>query len=222
MQLDDWKQAWAAHGAKLERALAINEHLLRESTARKARFALAPYAFWRGVEVAVGVVSITAIARVLADHGADARYLVVAGSLAAFAVAMTALAAYLLVRVVRLDYARPVTAIQREIEHVKLVEYRAFLWAMLGGFAMWLPALLVLFEALTGVDALARVHLQWLAGNVAIGVLVLALGLAWSRRYVERPDLSPWARRVVDALSGRALRSVQRHLAELATFERGD
>jgi DNA-directed RNA polymerase specialized sigma24 family protein len=44
----------------------------------------------------------------------------------------------------------------------------------------------------------------------------------WSRRYVERPGLGPRARRILDAVSGRSLRSATVHLAELASFVRDD
>ncbi len=37
--LDDLKRVWAEHGAVLERSLAINERLLRETMLRKVRFA---------------------------------------------------------------------------------------------------------------------------------------------------------------------------------------
>jgi hypothetical protein len=41
-------------------------------------------------------------------------------------------------------------------------------------------------------------------------------------RPVERPDLGPRARRVVDALSGRSLRAVASHLAEIERFQRAE
>ncbi len=220
MQLDDLKQAWAAHGALLERSLAIDERLLREMLLRKVRLALAPYVLWRALEVALGVAALFIVLPVLAAHLAEPRYVVAAGALAVLTGALTALCAYLLVNGLQLDYGGPVTAIQREVERLKLVEYRAFKWALLGGVVAWLPAALVLFEALTGVDALARVDLPWLVLNLLFGLVVLALGQALSRKHVERSDLGPWARRLVDAVSGRALRSAAGHLAELARFER--
>jgi len=220
MQLDDLKEAWAAHGKTLERSLAIDERLLREVMLRKVRFALAPYVLWRALEVALGIAAMLAVVPVLVAHVAEPRYVVVAGALALFTAGITALTAYLLVNGLQLDYDGPVTALQREVEHLKLVEYHAFKWALLGGVLLWLPAVLVLFEALTGVDALARVDLPYLAMNLVIGLVVLALGQAWSRKYVERSDLSPWARRLVDSLSGRSLRSATGHLAELSSFER--
>lgn len=220
MQLDDLKEAWAAHGALLKQSLAIDERLLREVLLRKVRFALAPYVLGRGLEVVLGVAATLAVASVLAAHAAEPLYLAVAGVLAAFAVGVVALSAYLLVSALQLDYGGPVTAIQRDVERIRLAEYRAFKWALLGGVLLWLPAALVLFEALTGVAALARVDLPWLVANLAFGLVVLALGQALSRKYVERPGLGPRARRLADAVSGRGLRSAAGHLAELSRFER--
>jgi hypothetical protein len=219
MQLDDLKEAWAAHGARLERSLAIDERLLREMLLRKVRFALAPYALWRAIEVALGGIATWAIVRVLTGHLDEPRYLVVTGALAVFAVALTALHAYLLVGVLQLDYAGPVTALQRDVERIRLAEYRALKWALLGGCLFWLPVPIVLLEALTGAELLARVQLSWLAANLAVGLALLAAGQMLSRRYVERPGLGPRARRIVEALSGRGLRSAAGHLAELARFE---
>jgi len=220
MQFDDLKEAWAAHGTMLERSVAIDQRLLRKALLRKVRFALAPYVLWRALEVALGITMLVVVMSVLAARVTEPRYAIVGGALAVLTGAITALCTYLLVNSLKLDYGAPVMEIQRELEHTRLVEYRALKWAVLGGVVAWLPAGLVLFEAMTGVDALARIDLAWLIANVVFGLAFLALGHLLSRRYVERPDLGPRARRLVDALSGRALRSAAGHLAELARFER--
>lgn len=220
MQLDDWKGAWAAHGAVLERSLAIDERLLRAVQLRKVRLSLAPYVLGRALEVVLGVALLLAVVPVLVAHVAEPRYVVAGGALAVLTVWLSALCAYLLVSSLQLDYGGPVTVLLRDVERIKLVEYRAFKWALCGGVLCWLPCLLVLFEALTGVDALARVPLPFLVVNLVFGLVVLAAGLVWSKRTVERSDPAPWARRLVDALSGRSLRRALGHLAELARFER--
>ena len=220
MQLEQWKEAWAAHGTMLERSLAIDERLLREVLLRKVRFALAPYALWRALEVALGLAALFVVLPVLIAHLAEPRYVIAAGALAVFTVGAMVQSAGLLVNGLQLDYGGPVTAIQRDVERIRRAEYRALKWALLGGVVVWLPAALVLFEALTGVDALARVDLAWLALNLVFGFAVLALGQALSKKYVERSDLGPWSRRVMEALSGRGLRRAADHLAELARFER--
>jgi hypothetical protein len=219
MELDDLKGAWAAHTATLERSLAIQQRLLRETLLRRPRLALAPWMIWRALEVALGVAAIGATVPVLLAHAGEPRYAVLVGGLLAFAVIMTALSTHLLVRSLALDWGRPVTAIQREVEQIRIVEYRAIKWALLGGVVFWLPALLVLFEALTGFPVLARVELPWLVANVAFGLVVLALGQALSRRFVERPGLGAGARRVIDAVSGRGLRQAAERLAEVGRFE---
>jgi hypothetical protein len=222
MELDDMKATWAAHGATLERSLRINERLLRELMLRKTRFALAPYVVWRALEVALGAVMLVAVVRVLAAHITEPRYVVVVGALAAVIAGVTALCAYLLVGALTLDHGGAVTAMQRHVERLKLVEYHAFKWVLLGGVLLWLPAALVLLEVMSGVDLLARVNLRWLVGNLAFGAVVVVAGQVWSWRNVERPGRGPRAQRIVDALSGRGLRSAASHLAELAKFERDE
>lgn len=222
MQLDDLKTAWAAHGTLLEKNLRINERLLREVMARKIRSSLAPYLLWRALEAVAGLVVIALVGGVLGAHLGELRYVAMAGIVLAFAVAVTATTIYLLLRAIRLDYSGPLTEVQLAVERLKRIEYRAFKWALLGGIVVWLPAALVLFEALFTVNALARVDLAWLASNVVFGLSLLWLGQLLSRRYVERPDLGPWARRLVDRVSGRSLESVDRHLAELASLARDE
>lgn len=214
--LDDLKQVWASHGAVLERSLAINERLLRETMLREVRFAQAPYLVWRVLEVLFGLVMLLAVMPVLVRHLGEPRYLVVAGPFAVFVVAITAMCVHLLAAALRLDYTGSVAALQRDVASLKLAEYRTLKWALLGGTVGWLPALLLVFEALTGIDALARVDLGFLVANIVFGVVVLAIGMWWSRRYVERAKSS----RIIDALSGRSLRVMEAHLAELAAFER--
>jgi hypothetical protein len=222
MEIDELKAVWAAHGAALERSLVINERLLREMMVRKARRTLAPWLVWRCVEVVLGAMAVFVAAPVLIAHIGELRYVVAAGAATAFLVGMTALAAHQLVVGLTLDDAGAVTAIRRDVERLKLAEYRALVWALLGGIVVWLPVLLVLFEAITGVDALARVDLVWLIANLVFGAGAMAAGLVWSRKNVGRGELGTRAQRIVDALSGRSLRAAISHLDELAQFRRDE
>jgi hypothetical protein len=218
--LDDLRSAWAAHGALLERSLAIDERLLRETLTGKVRRALTPSLLAWAAQALAGAVSLAVLVPLVAAHGAEPRYAVVGGGLALFLAVLTAASTHLLVRGLQLDLGGPVAGLQREVAGLRLLEWRAFTWALLGGVAAWLPALLFAFEVATGVDALARVDLAWLVANVALGVALLLVGRVLSARHVERPDLTPRARRVVDALSGGGLRRASEQLAELGRFVR--
>jgi hypothetical protein len=222
MEFDDLKNAWAAHGAILERSLAIDERLLREVLLRKVRVAMAPHVIWRALEVVFGITSLVLVMPVLVAHLGEPRYMLVGGALGVFTVGMTALCAYLLFKSLMIDYAGAVTTIQRDLEHIRIAEYRVLKWAVLGGVVAWLPAALTLFEAWTGVDALARVEPAWLVSNLVFGLVLLLFAHVLSRRYVEPSDRGPGAHRLMEALSGRALRLAATHLDELARFERDE
>jgi len=220
LELDDLKDLWCAHHAALERSLAIEERLLKEVLLRKVRIALAPSVIYRCLEVAAGLAALVAFVRVLATHLAEPRYVVVAGGLVAFTLAMTVACAALLVRILTLDYSAPVATTQRAVERLKVAEVRTLKWALLGGTVIWLPLALVLFESLTGVGLLARVDAAWLAGNLLVGLALLGFGQVLSRRYVERKGAGTPAHWLVEALSSRPVRSASAHLKELAAFER--
>jgi hypothetical protein len=220
MELDELKSAWKTHGTLLERSLAIDERLLREVVARKVRFALAPFVLWRVLEIALGVAALTAIVPLLAAHLHETRYLLVAGSLGVYLAVVALYSMTQLVHALRIDLTGPVTTIQGDVERLKLLEYRSFRWALLCGIIVWLPALMVPFEIVTGVEVIARCDFGWLAANVLVGIALLALGFWWSKRDVDRAISSPFALRVVDALSGSGLRRANRHLEDLAHFVR--
>lgn len=218
MELDDLRSAWAEHGARLERGLAIDEARLSRSATRRMRRTLVPYVAWLAIEFAIGVALLALVTSVLVVHVDEPRYVVAGGALWVVTFWTTASCAYLAVAGAQLDYAGPVTEIQRDLERMKLVEYRALKWALLGGVLAWLPLSLIVFEAFTGLEALARVELAYLAANLVVGFGVVLAARVLSRRYVERGDARPWARMLVDAASGRGLRKAAARLDELARF----
>ncbi len=220
MQLDELKQIWAAHGAALERSVAIDERLLRELLLGKVRRSLRPFLVWRAVEVALAFGGVLLAAPLLVANLTAPRYLLAVGALLVYLVVFAANGVRLLDLGARLDLTGPVTGMQRHLQRLRFAEFRALEWALFGGVVVWLPALLVLFEVSTGVPALARVDLAWLLGNLGFGAVVLGVGRWWSRRFVRAEALRPWARRLVDAVSGRGLQAAAQQLDELAKFER--
>lgn len=216
--MDDLQQLWARHTALLERSVAIGEQLLHEQTVRKVRGALVPYVVWRALEAGLGLVLLWATSHVVLRHHTSATYLLLGGALLLFTLVGTATSARLALDALRLDYSGPVLRLQEALERQRRREFRALKWALLGGTLLWLPALLLPFEALTGVEVLLHLDPVYVLANVAFGVVVLILGQVLAYRFVEQPGLGPRAARIVDALSGRGLRRASAHLAELQQF----
>jgi hypothetical protein len=220
MELDDLKSAWADHGARLERSLAIDERILRELVLGKVRRALVPFVLARALEVLLGGAALAGVLPILVAHRAEPLYLGIGAALVLFALGLLAQCANLLLGSLQLDYAGAVTALQTDLERLRRAEYRAFKWALFGGTLLWLPILLVLFEFVTGVDALARVAPSFLAGNLVFGALFLWLGQTLSKRLLERASPSPRARWFLEGLASGSLRRSRAHLEELARFTR--
>lgn len=208
MELDDLKPMWAA----LDKSLAIQERLLRDTLARKVRFAQLPYVIGRVLEIAFCLALLLAVVPVVAQHPGELRYLLIGVPMVALAIAFTAVGVHSL-SLVGLDYGGPVAELQQRVARLKRIEYRAFAWALFGGAVFWLPAFLLVMEAVTDHPALATVDLAWLIGNLAVGLVLLAVGLALAKRYAGNS-------RVVDAVTGKSLRRVEQYLDELARFQR--
>lgn len=208
MELDDLKPMWAA----LDKSLAIQQRLLRDTITRKVRFAQLPYVVGRVLEIAFCLALLLAVVPVIAQHAGELRYVLIGIPMVALTIAMTAVGVHSL-SLVGLDYGGPVAELQRRVARLKRLEYRAFAWALFGGAVCWLPAFLLVLEAITGSPALADADLAWLVTNLAIGVVLLGIGLWLATRFATNS-------RVVDAVTGRSLRRVERYLDELAQFQR--
>lgn len=214
MDDDDLRAAWAAHDAALERNTAVNLQLLRAGALR----GIAPLLAWRIVEILAGVTTLVATAFVVTRHASEPRYVLAAACTAPVALLAIGSSVYLLVGGQRLAYERPVAMLQRELERMKLVEYHATKWVLLGGVVAWLPAVLLLLEAISGAPLLMRADVAWLIANAGFGLVSLAIGHVLAKRYVESDN--PRARRWLDHLSGRTLRRIGARLDELAAFDR--
>ena len=84
-----------------------------------------------------------------------------------YVLALGALAARQIFAIRRLDWSRPVTAIQTRLESLRLERARTALAAVLVGTLLWIPAVAVVVAAVAGVDLYARVSPAWLAANFA-------------------------------------------------------
>lgn len=222
MELDDLRNVWLTLDNKLERSLAINERLLRERTFDRMRFRLIPTQISRLLEAGLGIVAVAVSIAVLTNHLQEPRYWIVMLSLAISAATVTSLIVFSLVQTMTINFASPVVQLQRSLHRIRLAEYRAFKWTLLTGIVAWCPVSLVLWELLTGVDALARVDSKWLAVNMLFGLVCLGVGQWLSLRYVECSDLSPRMQGLLDSLSGNAGKSLQRQLDSLTHFEQQD
>ena len=120
-----------------------------------------------------------------------------------------------------IDFAGPVLAIQRALAEVRVVPFsRSNRWLLLSAPLLW--ALAVVDEVphgLVGLDAYRVFGFPWVAGNLAVGLAVMAAA-AWAGgrlcALVRGLALMRW---LGDDLTGRKVAEASGFLDDIAAFE---
>lgn len=219
MNLDELKSQWEAHDAKLDRVLRLNLRLLQAPALNQAETAMRRLAVWLAVEVVLNLVAIAWLGSFLASHVGEPRFLLSALVLHLSAILATIGAVHQIVTIRRLDWSAPVVAIQKQLETLRVQRLRAVLGTFLLAPLLWTLFLIVGLEGLLGVDAFVTFPLAWLFANIALGMLVVAVGLWIARRYASRMRRSPRLQSFLRDLGGHNLAAADRYLHTLTQFE---
>jgi hypothetical protein len=215
MELDDLKRMWEEQDRKLQASLRIERVSLRGLG--RAEAAMGPLTLGLEIEVALAMLFAVALGSFAASHVAPLRVFASSIAVDVYVLALGVLAARQILAIRRLDWSRPVTAIQTRLESLRLERARTVLAAVLVGTVLWIPAVAVVVAAVGGVDLYGRVSPAWLAGNFAFAAGAIVAALWWARRRAARgATMNGW---LVAALSGTSLRSALAVLAELREFE---
>jgi hypothetical protein len=228
MNLDELKTRLAEQESKLDQVIRLNTTAIREIQISKAKTKLRGLVWGVTLELIVTAVAVVWLGDFIAGHLREARFLVPAVLLDLGAIAYLGACIRQLTLVAGLHYSLPVVAVQKELGKLRVLRLRATKWVMILSFVLWLPALVVLFKGLFGVDlwfilgaagAKDGSFLLWVAANVVFG-LAAALLLIWlSNRYSDRVDRSPALRRFVDSLAGTSLAKALGFLDSIVQFE---
>lgn len=220
MQLDDMKRIWDGRSAAIAAGAAAPGGGGAGGGAQP-RPALAGYVIRRVLEAAFGLLFAVAVAVVLWRQWTEPIYLLAGGGALLYLLAWTVVALALAAAAQAIDFGERVADVQLRLARLQLRECRATQWAVLFGVVLWLPLLLLAFEAVVGAPLLVAIDRAWLVANVAFGLLVLWLGGRWARGLGAEPQ-SPRARLLVELLGDRALARARRELAELQAASDGD
>jgi hypothetical protein len=216
MELDELKVCWQGLDRRVEALTAINRRLLIETVARKARWRLAPVVIGAALNITIGACFAVAWGRFWAANLAAPMVAAAGIALHAVSILLVIIGAVRLYLALRIDYSKPVLAIQRSLAALQEFEAHSF-HAMWFGCCMVPVALVVMIMGFAGVDFRQAVS-GYLVANLTI---CFAVGLApwllhrWARRRGGR--LAIW---MDDFLLNRSVARARETIAEIDEFVR--
>jgi hypothetical protein len=216
LDLDEMKEVWTAHDEKLDQNIRLNRELLNSATLSRAHSAMQRMSWALSLEAGMWFVIIFSLGSFIFRHVAVVRLSLSAAALDVYAIAMLAATIRQIVALRQIDYSGPVTAIQKQLEMLRVLRIRITQKALLGGTVVWAPFLIVTARAFVGVDI---VNSLWLWANVAFGLCLIPLALWLSKSFGERMGRHPFIQRVMNDLAGRNLNAASEFISKLSGFE---
>lgn len=218
MELDELKQTWTEHARKLDRILSLNLRGLKTAQLDKTRSALGRFKAFRLFEMIGGILILIPLGSYIA-----ARISVPTLAIPALIVAASILLPVVenirqLVLLGQMNYADPVTTIQRKLEEIKLHYLRSFRLPVLM-LPLYMAYVVVGLNLFFGVDVLARPDASFLWTNLAVS-LVFVVPAGWVLRNLSFKNTdNPVIRALVHGNGGKQMVAALEFLKALQEFE---
>jgi hypothetical protein len=216
LDLDEMKQRWVEYDRKLDESIRLNRRVLSVTNLNGARSALQRMAVFLSVEAVVWFAIVMAIGNFIYQHIGSLRFALPAAALDLFAIGMFGATMRQIVAAQQIDYSRPITAMQKQLETLRLLRIRITQWALLAGVLVWAPFVIVASKAFFGVDGY---NTAWLWANVVFGLSLIPLAVWLSRKFGDRMGRSPFIQRLMKDIAGHNLNAAGLFLARLSEFE---
>jgi hypothetical protein len=216
MELDELKAAWQQLDRRIGVLTAINGKLLTETMVRKARWRLVPVLIGAVLNVLFGACFAVAWGRFWVANLATPVIAAAGISLHAVSIALIIIGMVRLVLALRIDYTKPVLAIQRSLAALQAFEVHSF-------HVMWFACCMIPVALAAMVMGFAGMDLRESASAyiVANVIVCFVIGLApwllhrWARRRGGR--LAAW---MDDFLLNRSIARAREAISEIDEFVR--
>jgi hypothetical protein len=220
MDIDVLQAKWAEHDRKLDLSIRLNRQLLMATNMNRVRTPLRRFAFFAGLEAAVGLVLPVILGQFIYAHWIEPRFVLPAVALDVWAIANVAALFREMAMALQINYDRPIATIQTQLESLRLLRIRVTQWALLTGqLVWWVPFTIVALKGFWGVDAYRVFGGVVLAVNVLFGLAIIPMAIWVSRKFGDRMGRSPIIQRLMRELAGYNLNAATCFLATLSEFE---
>jgi hypothetical protein len=170
MELDALKELWANHDPQLNLDSKLRPRILR-------------FVILAAFEALVGIYPLLVLGNFIYQNRAEPRYLIPAVTLHLWVIGTVAAAIRQVFMARAIDYAKPVTAVQKQIENLRIFRIRSVQIALLTGQLCWIPLLIVAMRGILGLDAYRVFGAAFIYSNLGVGVAIVPLAIWFSQKF---------------------------------------
>jgi len=220
MDIDVLREKWVEQDRKLDESIHMNGRLLTMANMNRTQPPLRRFALLAGLGTLLGLMFLIILGGFIYKHWAEPRFALPAIALHVWVIAYVVTSIRQMVAAFQIHFDQPVTAVQKQIESLRMMRLRVLRWALLTGqLVWWIPLLIVALKEFWDVDAYRILGPGFLIANLGFGVVIIPAAVWASNKFGERMGRRPAMQRLMRELAGYNLRAASRYLATLDEFE---
>jgi hypothetical protein len=220
MELDVLKEKWVEQDRKLDGSVRLSRQILMAANTNRVRSPMRRFALFTGVGTLLGLISLVILGQFIHAHWAEPQFALPAMALHVWVIAYVVTAIRQMVMALQIDFDKPVTLVQKQIESLRVLRLHMVRWALLTGqLVWWIPLLVVMLKGFWDVDLYKVLGSGLLIANVAMGVAVIPVAIWVSKKFGERMGGSPAMQWLMRELAGYNLNAANGFLRTLSEFK---
>lgn len=219
MELDELKEKWIEYDRKLDESLRLNRQLLNTMQLSRARSALQRLALLSALESVFWFAGIAALGSFIYKHITLMQFVLPAAVLDLYAIANFAALVAQIASALQINFDGPVAVIQKQMEALRVLRIRYIKGSVLGGFAVWVPFVIVAFKGFWELDVYRLFNTAWIITNVLFGLAIMVLAIWLSNKFSGRMSRHPGVQNFMKDLAGHNINAAKDFLAKISEFE---
>lgn len=218
MQEINIENIWNKHGMGLENSLHLNLETIKKAELKSGRKQLNRLAIRRLAEGVVFLLIIFLLSKFIVDNYTMPQYVISGAILGFFALAGAIGSFWQINLILNLDYSRPVTDLQIQIEKIKLFDLQ-FLKLMFLSVPFYFAYIIIGFKVLFNYDIFSNADHSWLITNLVITVILIPVSIYFINQLRIKSRHS-WVRQIIADNGGKQIDAAIRFINEIEEYKK--
>lgn len=220
MNLDDIKNQWSAFDKKLDNSIKLNTLLLKEVSLNKTNSYLRRLSVSIYTELILSSLVLLILGNFIWNNLYHIKFLIPAISLDLFIIFLVNSSIRQLIEINSIDFSEPIITNQKKLGSLRVRRINETKMVFLLSPLLWVPLLIVVVRAITGLDPYAILSDSWLLANLVFGLAVIPIVFWVSKHYSHKFQSSLFVQSIMNDIAGRSLNEAIGFLDKLAKFEK--